>query len=255
VDSNLATHETALVFRPAKLATRADVEFSGNQPIDTETLKKAVFSRAKGSGYTDYDFRQLLQETVRPLYLDRGYLQVTFPSLSTRETPGGLVVKSVVAEGGVYTLGKVEVNGASGGHAVSDQFETGKPANWGKVEQVVERLLQGLRNTGYLQAASKIEPRFNESTRVANLVVTLEKGPVFAFGKLILKGLAAPLEPRVRALWTLPEGAPLNEEYANEFVTTAFQKGGLGPEYNGVAHQLNIRPDTRVVDVEITFRR
>lgn len=255
IESNLATHETTLIFRPSKTADVVDVKFSGNSTITAPALEKVLQPIAKGMGYTEYDFRKLLDENIRVLYLERGHLRVTFPVVIARDAPGGVSVLTTISEGPVYTLGKVDVEGGSETSNAAVRFERGTPANWRKVERNVEQLLQNLRNEGHLQASSRIDTQFNESTRIANLTVHLTRGKQFTFGKLEIEGLTPDLEKRVRALWALPAGAPLNEGYTNEFVKIAFEKGGMGPEFNGVAHQLNIRPDSTIVDVQIRFKR
>ena len=190
--------------------------------------------------FTEYDFRELLNEVVRPIYFEQGRLKVQFPSVAFQSG----VVTTAVEEGPVYRFGKVDMPG----------LKTADVADWRNVLKAANELEQAARNDGYLRAKVKVDQVFNESAHTVSLTSSLQKGERYAFGKLTLAGLPPELESKVRALWTLAPGAPMNEGYVDEFIKLAFAKGGMGPEYRGVAQQLDVPPGYTTVNVQITFK-
>jgi outer membrane protein assembly factor BamA len=241
-DSNLDTHETTIAFRPSNLPSIASVKFEGAQAIDAATLEKKITPAAKGTAFTEHDFRLLLDQHIRPLYEDLARLKVSF--LEIREQRG--VVTVLVEEGPVYKLGHITVTGVDS----QPQLTTGDLANWRKVADAFDAVGKGLRNQGYIEAKYKLTRELNEDGTV-DVKADYTRGKQFVFGTLKLAGLSPTQASIVRPLWTLAPGAPMNEGYVDEFIKAAF--GKLGPEFNGVGSQLEPSAGN-VVDVAVTFR-
>lgn len=246
IETNLETREIILIFRPAKLAKIDSVHFTGNAAIESTMLEKVLLPVAKGTGFTEYDFRLLLDQNIVPLYRERGFLSVAFPQIAAQ----GSVVTTAIAEGPVYQIGRVHVVGGT-----QSALRPGELANWKKIQAEAERIVAGSREEGHLQAVSKIQTKLDETSKTVDLEIQITPGERFSLGELRISGLAPELLSRVKPLWTLQPGTPVRESAIATFVRAAFEKGGLGPEYRGVAQHLNFRPGSNVVDVEITFRR
>jgi outer membrane protein assembly factor BamA len=246
VQTNLESKESTLVFRPANVPTITAVKFTGAQAIDAATLEKTFAPLAQGTPFTEYDVQQLLNASIRPMYENLGRLNVNFPSI---QAAAG-VVTIQVDEGRIYKLAKVEANGAPAG--TQPTLAIGQTAEWNKIVAGLDTVSKTLRDQGYLDARYKVERQLNDEAGTVSLIASYTPGHLFTFRKLRLEGLNIPQEGNVRALWKLPEGAPMKESYVQEFLTAAFQK--LGPEYSGVGHQLE-RAAGDAVNVVITFRR
>lgn len=244
IDTNLQTHETTLVFRPADLPAIESVKFEKTQAIDAATLEAKLTPIAKGTPFTEYDVMQLLELNIRPMYEELGRLNVTFPSI---KAVGGTVTVQV-NEGRVYNLGSVKVTGVD----TQPTLVTGQIANWRKITDAMEALAATLRNQGNLQAKYKIHRALNEQTATVDVTANYERNKQFVFGALKLDGLNPTQESAVRSVWTLPKGAPMNEDYVNEFIKAGLAK--LGPEFNGVASQIEPAANN-AMDVVIRFRR
>jgi outer membrane protein assembly factor BamA len=246
VHSNLETRENTLVFRPANLPSVASVKFTGTQAIDAGTLEKTFAPIAQGTAFTEYDLLQLLDMNIRPMYENLGRLNVRFPSIKAEN--GAVTVQ--VEEGRVYTLAKADMTGLAA--AVQPKLPIGETAHWNRILNGLETAAKTLRDQGYLDARYKIERQLNDAAGTASITAAYTPGRQYKFHALRLEGLNTPQEFNIRALWKLAAGAPMNESYVEEFLRAAFEK--LGPEFNGVAHQLEPAGEG-AVDVVVSFRR
>jgi outer membrane protein assembly factor BamA len=219
------------------------VKFEGAQAIDAATLEQKLGPIAKGTPFMEYDVKRLLDLNIRPMYEELGRLHVTFPSV--RAEGGAVTVR--VDEGRVYNLGKVNVTGVQ----TQPSLEAGQVAIWRKVTESLDALSNSLRNEGYLNAAYKVTRELKDDGTV-DVTAAYTRGQRSVFNALKLDGLSPSQESAVRPLWTLMRGAPMNEGYVDEFIKAAF--GKLGPEYSGVATQME-PVGGNAVDVVITFRR
>jgi outer membrane protein assembly factor BamA len=242
VDTNLNTHETTIVFRPANVPSIQSVKFEGAQAIDGATLEKKLAPIAQGTPFTEYDVNHLLNLNIRPLYEATGRLNVKFSNI---KADGGAVTVHV-DEGKVYKLGRVKITGVD----AQPQLTTGEVAQWSKIQEALDAIGKTLRNEGYLEATYKVARDLKEDGTV-DINAEFTRGNQFVFGKLKLSGLNPTQESIVRPLWTLAPGAAMNEGYVDDFIKAAF--GKLGPEFSGVASQTE-PSGGNVVDVSITFR-
>jgi outer membrane translocation and assembly module TamA len=129
----------------------------------------------------------------------------------------------------------------------------GKIANWRAVEDGLAAAADTLKAAGYLEAKYEVDRRLNEQAGTAEATVTFKRGELFTFGALQIEGVPGDVELKLRELWRLPSGAPVNEPYLNQFLRSAFQV--LGRDYRSVSKEIEVRPGTRVVDVTAKFTR
>jgi len=74
------------------------------------------------------------------------------------------------------------------------------------------------------------------------------------FGELIIKGLPAFTERRVRAMWTIQPGDPIKETTADDFVSEVFEAKVIPIEYQDANARTDPRPNSNVADITITFK-
>lgn len=247
VESDLRAREQTFIFRPKNLPPIVDVAFSGESAIPEQQLRNALLPVAKGTGFTEFDVRRLVDSNVRPLFENEGRLRVEFPSVRTDKVSDGVRVTVAVNQGPVFKLRTVKVAGELKAEGL---FPIGEIANWSKVEAGAEQLKQGLRNQGYLNASYSIARELNDDT-TADATLTFKRGPLFTFGKLLLEGLDGVVEQRVRSRWKLREGEPMNDGYVSEFLKSV--KDDLPKRITGLSVDLAVRPQSTVADVRIKF--
>lgn len=253
IETDLATKQLTFIFRPKNLPLIADVTFEGASALTAAQLRSTLLPVAKGTPFTEFDVRNLLSLNILPLYENLGRLNASFPSVAHESTPAGAAVRITVNEGAVYKLAGVTFGGDAKDRSVERAgFPIGQIAAWDQIVKAADALRDEYKNSGHLGATYEIA-RTPKPDSTVDISATYQIGPVFTFGELILAGLPASLEARVRPLWKLKPGAPVSDSYTSEFTKAAFTQ--LGAEFTGVVSAVSVRPGTHVADVKITFRR
>ena len=199
VETDLRAQEQRFVFHPKDLPAIVDVAFSGASSISPPRLREAFMAGSKGTGFTEFDVRRVLDRNVRPLFENEGRLGVQFPAVRAEKVNGGVLVTVAVNEGPAFKLRTVKLAGEV---KLSASFTIGEVANWNKVEAGAEELRQALKNQGYLNASYSIERQLNND-ETADVTIKFERGPLFTFGRLVLEGLDGVVERQLRSKWML----------------------------------------------------
>ena len=254
-EGDLHSNQRLEVFHPARLPKVAAIQFEGNAAISTEALQAAMSKAAIWQDYTERDFRKKLELNLRPLYEQKGYLTVAFPRVKVAASGADAEVTAEVNEGPVWKLGKVDLRGegiAAPELLAAGGFASGDTANWKEFLSAVSRMERELKRDGYIAVASKPARGFRDDGRTVDVAIDVKKGKQFYFGELHVKGLDEAAEKQVMGLWTLPSGAPMNQPYIGEYVRAAALT--LRGKIKSASSTLNVRPETSVADVEVTFR-
>jgi len=248
-----------IMFYPAgALPVVADVDFTGNKVIPTGMLREAILEVATGSRYTETRFRQLLDASVRPLYEARGRVRVAFPKIETERAGGdvrGVKVKVTVAEGATYELGRVRVEGTLSLNRKlleAAALTGGGLANLAEVPLALERVNAVLRKQGYLRAASRAERQIHDDRRTVDLVIHVNPGPLFTFGKLSIQGLDLNGEHEIRRIWGMKEGDTFDDSYPEYFLSQVREQG-VFDNLGKTSSRIQIHDETRTADVTLIF--
>ncbi|MBI1896018.1 MAG: FtsQ-type POTRA domain-containing protein [Acidobacteria bacterium] len=248
--------QLVIVFRPANLPSVAEVRFRGNQIIDERTLQRAVSGAGVGALYTEARFQQVLDNSVRPLYEAKGKIRVAFPKLTTEPAQDvkGLAVTVEVREGETYQLGKVDLagEGASPSLLKEGRFKTGETADFNEVQAGIERMIQRLRRSGYLNARARPERRVDDAAKRVDVTLHLDPGPRYTFGKLTIEGLDIQTEPHIRKLWGLKPGDPFDAAYA-EYFLQQLRERDLFENLGTTRPSVKLDDQSRTADVTLLF--
>jgi len=76
----------------------------------------------------------------------------------------------------------------------------------------------------------------------------------YLFGELIIKGLPAFTERRVRALWSIQPGDPIKETTADDFVSEVLESKVVPVEFQDASTRTEPRPNSNTADITITFK-
>ena len=78
-------------------------------------LEHAINDVAYGTPYSEYTFKLLLDNQIKPLYEAKGYLGVKFLNVTTEpsKTVKGVIIHLTVDEGPVYKMNKVSLSGVT----------------------------------------------------------------------------------------------------------------------------------------------
>jgi outer membrane protein insertion porin family len=251
VEGDLVTGNLSLIFRPVNAPKVTGFRFEGNRALEAAAIEPVMATVAGGQDYSERQFRKMLDLNLRPLYEERGYLTVKFTEV-TLDSVG--VVNVRIDEGPQWQLGTVELRG----EAIPVQqmlqaakFPEGQLANWKQIAASLHEAEQILRSQGYLRVQSRPQRRFREGAPIVDLSVEIQRGPRFVFGELRISGFSDAMRQRALSLWKLKPGEPMNEPYVAEYLRAV---GDTGIPFQTVNLNVEPRPGTNVVDVEIDFR-
>jgi outer membrane protein insertion porin family len=231
------------------------VSFSGNKTILSVNLQKAINDVAFGQPFSNDAFRMLLDNQIRALYDARGMLRVKFTNFTTEPDPRlkGVTVHVTVDEGPVYKLAKVTLTGADSSLLKSAaKIETGDTADFDLVKEGLARVKQELKKEGYLRADGDFERVVDDKALSVDVVLKMEKGPLYTFGKLTIQGLDLNGEPAVRKMWGVQQGKPFNALYPDYFLKRVRDEGmfdGLGETKS----KTDIDETTHIANVTLIF--
>ena len=252
--------ELVILFRPAKpRPSVAQVKFTDTGELPPGMLQSAMFGIAIGVGYTEAQFRQLLDTTIRPLYEARGRIRVSFPKIETEPAKDvdGVVVTVQVDPGEAYKLGRVSLQGAN---FSPQQFtklaalKSGQTVNFEDVKAAQVRIEQSLRRTGYVDVKTQVLRDLHDADKTVDLRFQIATGPQFTMGKLEIVGLDIETEPAIRKLWGLQSGKPFNVEYPNHFLDR-LREEGIFDNLKSTRSDTKINPDEHTADVILYFNK
>jgi outer membrane protein assembly factor BamA len=250
------TKELSIVFGPSNLPSVAEIKFTGNDTIKTPVLQQSIAGVAVGFIYSAPRFQQLLDTSIRPLYEAKGKIRVAFPKLETElaKDVNGLIVTVQVVEGPTFKLGEVNLTGVPGIATLvkEGKFKPGEDANFSEIEESTERIRAIERRAGYMLVKSQTERKIDDKEKKVDLVIHIERGPLFSFGKLTIQGLDIQSEPQIRKLWAVKPGAPFNAEYPTFFLARV-KEDGYFDNLGNTKSKLDIDDKSKIVDVTLIF--
>jgi outer membrane protein assembly factor BamA len=160
-ESDLTTRQTDTLFIPSDLPNVTAVRFEGNRVFSSAALKSATARLIAGGRLSVREARKVVELNLRPLYQERGYLTVAFPSM----TMDGSVAVFQILEGPQWILGRVSVEGDAlpvSKMLKAAAFAEGKPANWRLFQEGVRRMEGVLKHDGYVAFVSKPTLQFRD---------------------------------------------------------------------------------------------
>jgi len=258
--SDLAGGPTIVFRPPGERARVAEVHFAGNQAIPTSQLANRLADVAIGTAYTEPAMRLLLDTTIRPLYEARGLIRVSFPRVVPEKAKGsevyGVAVTVTVDEGMPYKLGDVRLAGvpASQMSELKDlaKWKTDEVANFDEIRAGVGRIERRYRSTGYLHVSSKVDRTVHDQEHTVDLVVTIQPGARFTFGKLDVKGLDLIGEPAIRKMWGEKSGKPFDPEFPDSFLKDVRDQA-LFDNLGQTSSEIKVNEASKTADVTLIF--
>ncbi len=255
----VTSDEFAIVFRPARnLPAVAQVTFQGNQVVPQGVLREAVHGTAIGMPYTEIGFREMLNNSVRPVYEQRGRVRVAFPEVRAEPVSdvAGVHVFVKVEEGQSYELGKVTVAGESPVDAATlikaGDFKTGDVANFDRVNEGVEKIRKAVRHAGYLDVKVTPQRTIVDEKKTVDVAVNIQPGAQYQMGKLTIVGLDLNGEAEVTRIWTMKEGKTLNPDYPDYFLNR-IKEEALFENLGATKADMKVNAQAHTADVTITF--
>jgi outer membrane protein insertion porin family len=255
-----ANDQYDLVFRTgANLPTIAEVTFAGNQAVLITDLEHAINDVAYGTAYSEFNFKLLLDNQIRPLYEAKGYLGVKFLNIAVEPSKQvkGVIVHLTVDEGPVYKLAHVTLAGVTREQSTDlgnlAKFKLNEVAKFDDINDAVDRMKKFLMHDGYIHAEADVQRTLDDAKKTVDLRVKFTPGPQYHYGKLIIKGLDLDGEAEIRKLWTGKPGKSYNSDYPDFFLTRVKEQG-LFDDLGDMKAEKKIDDQSHLVDVTLNFK-
>jgi outer membrane protein insertion porin family len=254
--------EPQIVFRPPGDRPRiSEVHFTGNTILSTERLADKFALAVIGLPYMEADIRAALDKTIRPMYEAKGRIRVAFPRIaaekSKQEGVEGVSVTTTIDEGPEYKLGTVRYAGvATKETAPLDKlaaFPTNDTADFDVINAGIERIARRYRGNGFLHTSAKADRTIDDKEHVVNLVVRVEPGDKYTYGKLSIEGLDIISVPAIRKAWNGKEGAPFDPEYPAAFLKD-LRDQAVFDNLGQTDSQIKVNEADKTVDVTLIFK-
>jgi outer membrane protein insertion porin family len=252
--------DLVILFRPAtQRPTIAQVRATDTGEIPAGVVQSTAYGVAVGTIYSEPRFRQVLDNSIRPLYEAVGRIRVAFPQVEAEPDADvkGVVVKFSVEQGPVYKFGKVQISGADTStievEAVVKKLKTGQLANFDDVKAAQDRLHDEFRHQGYLRASTEVLRTVDDDKKVVDVNIRINTGPLYTFHQLTIVGLDLEGEPVIRKLWGLAPGKAFVPDYPDHFLARVNEMG-LFDDLKSTEAEQNIDQDKHTVDVTLTFK-
>jgi outer membrane protein insertion porin family len=233
------------------------VSFPGASPA-LEKLLQAGVKPLLNVDYSSQQLQQYIENTLAPIYHQRGRLRAKFASVSTQWGAGtnkkceaGVNVSIPVEEGSVYKLGKFEWvgNQAMAMATMRDLLgmKTGAPADGEKINRGLNAIKTAYFNQGYLDLKLTAETEYDERAGTANYRVVVEEGKPYKMGAIVIMNASENEQNRIRSRWRLAQGTVFNVLYLQEFIKK------LSEDRAARTPRVRLQSDSAKQTVTVTF--
>ncbi len=268
--ADTATGKVELVFtaKGVKIPVCA-LHFPGAEAIPETNLIKSSQQFIQ-SDYSKKDAAAFAKYTLFPLYRHIGRLRATFQEptakLETEQCTGGVAVTIPVDEGLAYSWNKAEWSGnqALTGDELSAALDmkAGELADGFKIDKGLKDVEKAFARRGYIAASYRPSIEFDDASAHVSYRFSITEGARYFMGKLIINGLPAEDEERLRAKWTLGSNAVFDASYIDDFGQKGLREfmTGLAQRSPGSRRpnvEVKTKPDAQkqTVDVIIGFNQ
>ena len=247
----------------------AKLEFSDPSLLASKAVQQHL-SEILGKPYSRLTIDLFLSEAIKPIYAQRGFLRVKLGPPEARLTgdpnqklPSKIPVYVPVTTGEVYRWKEIHWTG----NTLVSEFtlngllgiKRGGIADGMQVEAGWDRVREEYAHRGYLEAKLDPAPAYDEPARTVSYSVSIQEGPQYRFGKMILTGISPAAERKLSAAWPIAAGEVFDKSQFEELLAKlqTHQEqvfGELPVHYENVGHWLQTDAAKGTVDVLLDFK-
>jgi len=247
----------------------AKLEFGDPSLVASKAVQQHL-SGILGKPYSRMTIDLFLSEAIRPIYLQQGFLRAKLGPPEVRLTgdpgqklPAQIPVYVPIVTGAVYRWKDFHWTGNSLVSAFTLNGLLGaKPgdlADGMQIEAAWERVREEYAHRAYLEAKVDPVPSFDDQAHIVSYSVSIQEGPQFHFGKMVLTGISPAAERKLLAAWPFTSGEVFDkakfEELLVKLQTHQEQVfGELPVHYENVGHWLQPDASKNTVDVLLDFK-
>jgi outer membrane protein insertion porin family len=247
----------------------AKLEFSDPSLLASKTVQQ-LLSEILGKPYSRMTIDLFLSEAIKPIYLQQGFLrtklgppEVRLSGDPNQKLPSQIPVYVPVSPGEVFRW--KEVHWA--GNTLVSEFtlnsllgvKHGDIADGMQIEAAWDRVREEYAHRGYLEAKIDAAPAYDDQAHTVSYAVSIQEGPQYHFGKMILTGISPAAERKLHSAWPFAGGDIFDkakfEELLAKLQTHQEQVfGELPVHYENVGHWLQTDAGKNTVDVLLDFK-
>jgi outer membrane protein assembly factor BamA len=247
----------------------AKLEFSDPSLSSSKSVQQHL-SEILGKPYSRMTIDLFLSEAIKPNYLQQGFLRAKLGPPEVRLTgdpnqklPSQIPVYVPVAPGDIYHWNGIRWTGNS---LVSEftlsgllALKRGDVADGMQIEAGWDRIREEYAHRGYLEAKLDPAPAYDDQAHTVSYAVSIQEGPQYHFGKMVLTGISPAAERKLHAAWPFAAGEIFDkarfEELLSRLQTHQEQVfGELPVHYENVGHWLQTDTSKGTVDVLLDFK-
>ncbi|MEX2301669.1 MAG: POTRA domain-containing protein [Bryobacterales bacterium] len=246
-----------MLFQPeTAINAIAFVKFDNSGVLSPLDLQRSFNQVAMGVPYSETRLKELLHYNVRPLYEEKGRMEVEFCPCPTEPDPEtkGVLVTVHVEQGEEYSFGSFQfpqlMPMTPEQMASILKVKEGEPADMGKVRAGMSAMEDTLKRNGYMKALARYTQSLNRGEKTVDVDVMIDPGAQYTMGKLKVTGLDVLTEPTVRKRWGIKPGEPYDGGYPAFFLERIHESFDNLSKTDSKA---TIDEANKTVDVELIF--
>jgi outer membrane protein assembly factor BamA len=249
--------------------TVASVEFSDSNFANNLAVQQHL-SEVRGQPYSRLKIDIFLAESIRPIYLEKGFLrakigpaQVRLSGNPNNKFPDAIPLYVPCAPGAVYHWKDAAWHGnnvlSSDTLNRALKLKPGDVADGMTIEGGWERAREAYGQQGYLEA--KVDPvaSYDDQAHTVSYNVGISEGKQFRYHEMTITGMSATGERMIREAWPIKPGDVMDKTVFEQFLTqleshrdTIFKD--LPVHYDSVGHWLQTNPENGTVDALLDFK-
>ena len=247
-----------------------NLEFPGAAPADLPRLTAAA-KRLQEDEYLKSKVALFADQSLLPVYLERGYLNARFaqPQARLAATAAGshntendtseqveVEVTLPVEAGRQYYVSEISW---TGNKAIPTEklvpllhLTAGQPANAVQLKSDLESVQNLYKSRGYMAAEIQAVPHLDDTSATATYALKVQEGDLYRMGDLEIHGLDSRTTDRMRLAWGLHQGDPYNAGYPQRFLKETSTLVSPNIHWGTSVHE-SINRQEKTVDVELRF--
>jgi outer membrane protein assembly factor BamA len=247
----------------------AKLEFS-DPSLSASKVVQQHLSDIVGKAYSRITIDLFLSEAIRPIYMQQGYLRVKLGPPEVRlagdpnqKLPSQIPVFVPVVPGVIYRWKEFHWTG----NTLVSEFtlagllgaKPGDLADGMLIEAAWDRVREEYAHRGYLEAKLDPVPTYDDQAHTVSYSVSVQEGPEYHYGKMVLTGISLAAERRLRAAWPFVPGEVFDKtKFEGLLVKLQSHQdqvfGEMPLHYDNVGHWLQTDASKKTVDVLLDFK-
>jgi outer membrane protein assembly factor BamA len=249
--------------------TIASVDFSDPMLTESHAVQQHL-PEVRGKPYSRLAIDVFLSESIRPIYLQLGYLRAKVGPAEVRlagdpnqKLPEQIPVYVPSTPGAIYHFSDVQWKGnnALSGDVLKNALglNAGGVADGMKIEQAWDNIRDAYGHLGYMDAKVEAAPTYDDQAHTVSYSVEITEGKQYRYHDMTITGMSVAGERLIRDHWSVKPGDVMDKTAFEAFLLrlenhreTIFQD--LPVHYDTVGHWLQPNPATNTVDVLLDFK-